>query len=180
MNDHQLGSRLRQQILADLQRGIDRDGRGLQALVGDFCGDDELPLLPALRYLVLSPAFTNALGQTPPLAADTALQLRLQRELEPMFSRAICQRMGMVVGGLLALPEPSVAIAEPRGAGAPARPLLREHLRQQRRWLRSVRSARRHGRDAGGGRGRGPDLAGPEHQAAADRQPGPGQPGEHA
>ena len=119
MNDHQLGSRLRQQILADLQRGIDRDGRGLQALVGDFCGDDELPLLPALRYLVLSPAFTNALGQTPPLAADTALQLRLQRELEPMFSRTICQRMGVVVGGLLALPEPSVAMAEPPGEQAP-------------------------------------------------------------
>ena len=119
MNDHQLGSRLRQQILADLQRGIDRDGRGLQALVGDFCGDDELPLLPALRYLVLSPAFTNALGQTPPLAADTALQLRLQRELEPMFSRAICQRMGVVLGGLLALPEPSVAMAEPPGEQAP-------------------------------------------------------------
>lgn len=119
MNDHQLGSRLRQQILADLQRGIDRDGRGLQALVGDFCGDDELPLLPALRYLVLSPAFTNALGQTPPLAADTALQLRLQRELEPMFSPTICRRMGAVVGGLLALPEPTMAMAEPPGEQAP-------------------------------------------------------------
>ncbi|MEY2643766.1 MAG: hypothetical protein RLZZ611_415 [Cyanobacteriota bacterium] len=108
MNDHQLGTRLRQQILSDLERGLGSDGRRLQALMGDFCGDEQLPLLPALRYLVLSPGFNNALAQQPPLAADGRLQLRLQQELEQVFTQAICKRMGAVLSGLLGLPEPAM------------------------------------------------------------------------
>ena len=107
MNDHQLGTRLRQQILTDLERGISCDGRRLQALVGDYCGDSQLTLLPALRYLVMSPGFSSAVAQQPPLAADGRLQLRLQQELQQVFTQAICQRMTAVVGGLLGFPEAS-------------------------------------------------------------------------
>lgn len=105
MNDHELGSRLRRQILTDLERGISCDGRRLQALVGDYCGDSQLTLLPALRYLVMSPGFSSAVAQQPPLPADGRLQLRLRQELEQVFTGTICQRMAGVVGGLLGLPE---------------------------------------------------------------------------
>ena len=105
MNDHQLGALLRHQIVADLQRGIPNDGRRLQALVGDLCGERQMPLLPALRYLVMSQAFSSAVGQTPPLPADTRLQLRLQQELDQVFTAAICLRMTAVLHGLLGLPE---------------------------------------------------------------------------
>jgi hypothetical protein len=104
MNDHQLGASLRNQILADLQRGIPSDGRRLQALAGDLCGERQLPLLPAVRYLVMSQAFASAVGQSQPLPADPRLQLRLQQELEQVFTTAICQRMTAVLQGLLALP----------------------------------------------------------------------------
>lgn len=105
MNDHQLGALLRHQIATDLQRGIPTDGRRLQALVGDLCGEQQLPLLPALRYLVMSPAFSSAVGQTPPLPADARLQLRLQQELDHVFTAAICLRMTAVLRGLLGLAE---------------------------------------------------------------------------
>ena len=117
MNDHQLGALLRHQIGADLQRGIPSDGRRLQALVGDLCGERQLPLLPALRYLVMSQAFSSAVGQTPPLPADTRLQLRLQQELDQIFTAAICLRMTAVLRGLLGLPEAETAAAN--GAGGP-------------------------------------------------------------
>lgn len=105
MNDHQLGQRLRHQILTDLQRGMTADGRRLYAVVGDLCSDQHLPLLPALRHLVMSAAFHSAVGQEPPLAPDPRLQLRLQQELEPIFASPICQRMTAVLRGLLDLPE---------------------------------------------------------------------------
>lgn len=106
MNDHQLGAMLRHQILSDLQRGIPTDGRRLQALMGDLCGEGQLPLLPALRYLAMSPGFSSAVGQTPPLPADGRLQLRLEQELEQVFTAAICLRMTAVLRGVLGLPAP--------------------------------------------------------------------------
>lgn len=105
MNDHQLGSQLRRQILTDQERGQLVDGRRLQALVGDLCGDSQLALLPALKYLVMSAAFNNAASQQPPLPSDARLRLRLQQELDQVFTPAICQRMGSVLRGLLDLPD---------------------------------------------------------------------------
>ena len=116
MNDHQLGTALRRQVLADLERGLSCDGRRLQALVGDYCGDSQGALLPALKYLVMTPACANALSQQPPLPADGRLLLRLQQELSSVFTPAICTRMEAVLRGLLALPESAPA----PGAGAPA------------------------------------------------------------
>lgn len=118
MNDHQLGSQLRRLILADQDRGQALDGRRLQALVGDLCGDSQLALLPALKYLVMSTAFSSAAAQRPPLPSDARLQLRLQQELDEVFTPAICQRMGSVLRGLLALPD---ALSN-RSAPSPAPP----------------------------------------------------------
>jgi hypothetical protein len=125
MNDHQLGAALRRQVLADLERGLSCDGRRLQALVGDYCGDSQGALLPALKYLVMTPACGNALSQQPPLPADGRLLLRLQQELNPVFTPAICARMEAVLRGLLALPEPGpggAAEAEPEPAMPAAEP----------------------------------------------------------
>jgi hypothetical protein len=120
MNDHQLGAALRRQVLADLERGLSCDGRRLQALVGDYCGDSQGALLPALKYLVMTPACGNALSQQPPLPADGRLLLRLQQELSSVFTPAICARMEMVLRGLLALPEPAEGPAPAAPAEAPA------------------------------------------------------------
>lgn len=122
MNDHQLGASLRNQILADLQRGIPSDGRRLQALAGDLCGERQLPLLPAVRYLVMSQAFASAVGQPQPLLADPRLQLRLQQELEQVFTTAICQRMTDVLQGLLALPSVEQTPASPQMPSPPQPP----------------------------------------------------------
>ena len=125
MNDHQLGAALRRQVLADLERGLSCDGRRLQALVGDYCGASQGALLPALKYLVMTPACGNALSQQPPLPADGRLLLRLQQELNPVFTPAICARMEAVLRGLLALPEPGpggAAEAEPEPEPEPAMP----------------------------------------------------------
>ena len=103
MNDHELGGRLRRQILSDLERGLPSDGRRLQALVGDLCGQEQLPLLPALKYLVLTPGFNHAVAQHPPLPADPRLQLRLQQELNEVFAAAISGRMEAVLRGLMGL-----------------------------------------------------------------------------
>ncbi|MEY3545632.1 MAG: hypothetical protein RLZZ247_1789, partial [Cyanobacteriota bacterium] len=105
MNDYALGANLRRQILSDLERGLPLDGRRLQALVGDFCGQSQLALLPALKYLVLSPGFSSAASQQPPLPADARLQLRLQQELNEVFAGPICARMDAVLRGLLSLQE---------------------------------------------------------------------------
>ena len=122
MNDHQLGAALRRQVLADLERGLSCDGRRLQALVGDYCGDSQGALLPALKYLVMTPACGNALSQQPPLPADGRLLLRLQQELNPVFTPAICARMEAVLRGLLALaeaePESAMPAAEPPAPSA--------------------------------------------------------------
>jgi hypothetical protein len=124
MNDHQLGAALRRQVLADLERGLSGDGRRLQALVGDYCGDSQAALLPALKYLVMTPACANALNQQPPLPADGRLLLRLQQELSSVFTPAICARMEAVLRGLLALPDASQgeAMAEPAPPAAQAEP----------------------------------------------------------
>ena len=103
MNDHELGGRLRRQILSDLERGLPSDGRRLQALVGDLCGQEQLPLLPALKYLVMTPGFNHAVAQHPPLPADPRLQLRLQQELNEVFAAAISGRMEAVLRGLMGL-----------------------------------------------------------------------------
>jgi len=108
VNDYALGANLRRQILSDLERGLPLDGRRLQALVGDFCGQSQLALLPALKYLVLSPAFSSAASQQPPLPADPRLQLRLQQELNEVFAAPICARMDAVLRGLMGLRETSV------------------------------------------------------------------------
>jgi hypothetical protein len=103
LNDHELGGRLRRQILSDLERGLPSDGRRLQALVGDLCGQEQLPLLPALKYLVMTPGFNHAVAQHPPLPADPRLQLRLQQELNEVFAAAISGRMEAVLRGLMGL-----------------------------------------------------------------------------
>ncbi|QPN55923.1 hypothetical protein I1E95_12340 [Synechococcus sp. CBW1107] len=103
MNDHQLGAALRQQVLSDLQHGRGAEGRRLQALAGDLCGEEQIKLLPALRHLVLSAAFTSAASQSPPLSGSRLLP-RLMQELEEVFNPAICTRMERVVEGLLDLP----------------------------------------------------------------------------
>ncbi len=118
MNDYALGTTLRRQILVDLERGLPLDGRRLQALVGDFCGQNQLALVPALKYLVLSPGFSSAASQQPPLPADSRLQLRLQQELNDVFAAGICTRMDAVLRGLLGLEEagkpPLTPAPEPR------------------------------------------------------------------
>ena len=113
MNDYELGTNLRRQLLADQQRGIRHDPRRLQALVGDFCGDQQLALLPALKHLVLTPAFSQALAQSPALPADPHLALQLQQELEAVFAPAISSRTATALRGLLALPATPLPTATP-------------------------------------------------------------------
>lgn len=141
MNDHELGSQLRRQILADQERGLAVDGRRLQALVGDLCGNSQLALLPALKYLVMSAPFSSAAGQQPPLPSDPRLQLRLQQELDQVFTASICQRMGHVLRGLLALPDGAgigtSATHQPVAAPAPA-PVPAPVANPQRQSSRSV------------------------------------------
>ena len=123
MNDHELGGRLRRQILSDLERGLPSDGRRLQALVGDLCGQEQLPLLPALKYLVMTPGFNHAVAQHPPLPADPRLQLRLQQELNEVFAAAISGRMEAVLRGLMGL-----AAASSEGIAPEAPPELQPYL----------------------------------------------------
>lgn len=122
MNEYQLGANLRRQILGDLDRGLPMDGRRLQALVGDFCGESQSGLLPALRYLVMAPAFASAVGQQPPLPPDRRLQLRLQQELNQVFAAPICQRMETVLRGLLGLPAPTAGAGSSPSPASPASP----------------------------------------------------------
>ena len=103
MNDYQLGVKLRRQILADFERGISSDVRRYQALLSDFCGDNELLLLPALKHLVQTAAFQEAVAERPPLPSETQLNLRLQQELDALFAPALCLRMAEVLRGLLGL-----------------------------------------------------------------------------
>lgn len=123
MNDYALGANLRRQILSDLERGLPLDGRRLQALVGDFCGQSQLALLPALKYLVLAPGFSSAASQQPPLPADARLQLRLQQELNEVFAAPICTRMDAVLRGLLGLPEAYAAAQPASPSPSPTAPM---------------------------------------------------------
>jgi len=110
MNDYQLGVKLRRQILADFERGISSDVRRYQALLSDFCGDNELQLLPALKHLVQTAAFQEAVAERPPLPGETQLNLRLQQELDALFAPALCLRMADVLRGLLGLAPDGQAI----------------------------------------------------------------------
>ena len=126
MNDYALGANLRRQILSDLERGLPLDGRRLQALVGDFCGQSQLALLPALKYQVLSPGFSSAASQQPPLPADPRLQLRLQQELNDVFAAPICARMDAVLRGLTGLQETSVPPQAAAPLPSPPDPVVRQ------------------------------------------------------
>ena len=110
MNDYQLGVKLRRQILADFERGISSDVRRYQALLSDFCGDNELLLLPALKHLVQTASFQEAVAERPPLPSETQLNLRLQQELDALFAPALCLRMAEVLRGLLGLAPDGQAI----------------------------------------------------------------------
>ena len=110
MNDYQLGVKLRRKILADFERGISSDMRSYQALLSDFCGDNELLLLPALKHLVQTAAFQEAVAERPPLPSETQLNLRLQQELDAIFAPALCLRMADVLRGLLGLAPDGQAI----------------------------------------------------------------------
>ena len=110
MNDYQLGVKLRRQILADFERGISSDVRRYQALLSDFCGDNELLLLPALKHLVQTAGFQEAVAERPPLPSETQLNLRLQQELDALFAPALCLRMAEVLRGLLGLAPDGQAI----------------------------------------------------------------------
>ena len=103
MNDYQLGVKLRRQILADFERGVVSDSRRTQALLSDFCGDSQILLLPALKHLVQTAAFQEAVSTSPPLQGETQLNLRLQQELDALFAPALCLRMAEVLRGLLGM-----------------------------------------------------------------------------
>lgn len=103
MNDYQLGVKLRRQILADFERGVVSDSRRTQALLSDFCGDSQILLLPALKHLVQTAAFQEAVTTSPPLQSETQLNLRLQQELDALFAPALCLRMAEVLRGLLGM-----------------------------------------------------------------------------
>lgn len=105
MRDYEVGAQLRRQLLSSPQLGQAGDARRLQGLVSDVCADGQAPLLPALKYLVLTPQFSQALQQTPPLPLDPQLLLQFRQQLEEVFAAAICSRMDAVLRGLLELPE---------------------------------------------------------------------------
>lgn len=118
MNDHEIGAALRERLLRDQQQGGSPDGRRLQALVGDLCGDDPR-LLPAMRYVVSWEPFLRELARRPPLA-DPRLALRIRQELREIFAMPVCERMDTVLNGLLAVPE-SAPAPRPRRAARPQR-----------------------------------------------------------
>jgi hypothetical protein len=100
MGDHELGLRLRQILIREQARGQPPDGRRLQALVADLCGQEQQVLLPPLRHLLLSPAFLSALQRTPPLG-EARSRLRFNQELRAVFAPPLCARMETVIQGLL-------------------------------------------------------------------------------
>lgn len=105
MNDHALGQALRAHVLQELQNGHLPESSRLQAVLSDLITGEQEPLRPALRTLVLSAAFSSAIGQQPPLA-DRRLLPRLRQELAATFSREVRQRMETVLTGLLDQPQP--------------------------------------------------------------------------
>jgi len=108
MTPHELGRRLREQVLSDRLVGYGLDPRRLQAVVGDLCSGEHAGLVAPLRYLVLSAPFASAAAQDPPLA-DARLLQRLAAELAQMYAAPVCQRLQPVLEGLLGMPERSLA-----------------------------------------------------------------------
>lgn len=127
MNDHDLGQALRAYLLRERQHNRPLDSRRLQAVLGDLVTADQEGLLPALRALVLSNAFSSAIGQEPPLD-DLRLLPRLRQELVATFSQEVRRRMDDVLAGLLDQPAPdpssppATAPAQASAAPEPAAP----------------------------------------------------------
>ena len=122
MSDHELGVRLREILLQERARVLPLEARRLQALVGDLCEHEQRALVPPLRHLLLSPAFLSELGRTPPLCEPRS-RLRFLQELREVFATPLCERMEVVVEGLLGLPAndrtEGIALTDP----TPATPL---------------------------------------------------------
>ncbi|MCS5700338.1 hypothetical protein NZK32_14955 [Cyanobium sp. FGCU-52] len=127
MSADPLGLRLREILLRQAREPGSLDGRRLQGLVGDLCGADQQDLLPALRYLVVSPPFQRALKASPPLA-DPRLMEQLRTELSQVFAPGLCARMEPVLAGLLdrppgharrETPPPAALQPPPRALSAP-------------------------------------------------------------
>jgi hypothetical protein len=123
MNDYEIGAALRKRLQRDQQQGGTPEGRRLQALVGDLCGDDPR-LLPAMRYMVSWEPFQSEAARRPPLT-DPRLASRLRQELREIFAMPVCERMDAVVRGLLDLPEAATPAPAPAprswGSAAPQR-----------------------------------------------------------
>ena len=102
MYAHQIGTRLRAQILRDHQSGRPVDPKRLQALIADLCGAEEQELMAPLRHLVLSGAFATAAGMDPPLTDGRHLHI-LSGELVEVFAPTLCTRMQPVLQGLMGM-----------------------------------------------------------------------------
>jgi hypothetical protein len=116
MTPHQLGRRLRDQLLSDQRQGRGFDPRRLQGVIADLCSGELSDLVVPLRYLVLSNAFASAAGQDPPLA-DARLLARLEDELAQMYAEPVCRKLRPVLEGLLGQPE---GLQSAAAAGGPA------------------------------------------------------------
>ena len=66
--------------------------------------------MPALKHLVQTADFQEAVAERPPLPSETQLNLRLQLELDALFAPALCLRMADVLRGLLGLAPDGQAI----------------------------------------------------------------------
>jgi len=102
MYAHQIGTRLREQILRDHQSGRPVDPKRLQALIADLCGAEEQELMAPLRHLVLSGTFSTAAGMDPPLTDGRYLHI-LSDELVEVFAPTLCTRMQPVLQGLMGM-----------------------------------------------------------------------------
>lgn len=102
MYAHQIGTRLREQILRDHRSGRPVDPRRLQALIADLCGAEEQELMAPLRHLVLSSTFATAAGMDPPLTDGRHLHI-LSSELVEVFAPKLCTRMQPVLQGLMGM-----------------------------------------------------------------------------
>jgi hypothetical protein len=129
MGDHELGLRLRQILIREQARGQPPDGRRLQALVADLCGQEQQVLLPPLRHLLLSPAFLSALQRTPPLG-EARSRLRFNQELRAVFAPPLCARMEAVIQGLLGW-DPANEARGSAVAGAATQPAPQPQLQSQ-------------------------------------------------
>lgn len=132
MTDHDLGSRLREVVLAGRGPGEPPGAAALQALVPSLCSEEQACLIPALQHLLQRPGVVEALRT--PAAGAGALDLlqAWHRELAEIFRPALCQRLGPVLQGLLGLrplvppppPPAPLPAPPPPPAPPPARPPL--------------------------------------------------------